>query len=356
MGLDIARKYAKFKLWYDRVIKEENNYKLPLKDKLLAIKYGFSSNLYHMYGLNKGNIKDYISEYQRYLSREINGEYKILFDNKILFTKFFEEYINVPKILAIILEKIYNDNGKELKDFEIVNILRENKSIIKPISGTGGGTGVHLIECIDTENNIFLIDEEERDEEQLLDFIKKSNGCIITKFIEQNEYSKMIWNKATNTIRVITIKKPETNEYIIPLAVHRWGNRKSGPVDNACKGGYVTKINVENGIMGETKTYSNLTPIDKHPDSNAIIKGKKIPKWEEIKQKLIENAKKLPYIPFIAWDILIDENENFYAIEVNASSSLELFQMFGSIKETELWKFYEYYGVIKSKGDKNGKV
>ena len=93
MKLDIIKKYTKIRTWYVSVLKDKNNYKLSLKDKIIAIKNNFPSDLYHMYGLNKHNIKNYMSEYERLLSREINGEYKLILDNKILFNNFFSNFV-----------------------------------------------------------------------------------------------------------------------------------------------------------------------------------------------------------------------------------------------------------------------
>ena len=42
--------------------------------------------------------------------------------------------------------------------------------------------------------------------------------------------------------------------------------------------------------------------FDNHPDSGAVIKGKIIPGWPELKQKIIELTAKLPFFYFTAWD------------------------------------------------------
>jgi len=96
-------KIKNFRVWHHFVIEKHNSYKLPLYHKLRAIKYGFSSDFYHMYNLEQNNPKDYISDYTRILSRDINEKYKSILDNKLIFEKVFGQYLTIPKNIIIIL-------------------------------------------------------------------------------------------------------------------------------------------------------------------------------------------------------------------------------------------------------------
>ena len=59
--------YNKY-IWYREVLKRHNHTRIgPLK-KLRAIKYGYSSDFYRLYNLDKNSPDDYISEYKRILS------------------------------------------------------------------------------------------------------------------------------------------------------------------------------------------------------------------------------------------------------------------------------------------------
>ena len=334
-------KIKKMKIWMKHVILSKNNAKIGLSNKILAIKKGFSSDFFQIYNLNKNNIDDYISEYKRYLSREINGDYKFILDDKIVFTSLFEKYVNVPKILIYILDNIYYD-GKILKDEDIINVLSNKKTILKPIND-GGGHGVHLIEL--NEKNSY-IDYEKVDEKDIIQFIKNSKNCIVTEYVKQAKYSENIFDKTVNTIRIITIRNPKTGKVSIPCAVHRFGNANTKGVDNVSSGGYVTEINIDNGKLGLTKKLSDLKPIEVHPNSKAKIKDVIIPNWKKIIADIIDVANKFPYLKFIAWDVVVTE-KGFYILEANTSSSLELFQIFNTLKNTELWDFYKYYKIIK---------
>lgn len=338
-------KIMKFRLWYRLVIKEHRNYKLSFYHKFRAIKYGFSSDFYHMYHLEKNNPKDYISEYKRVLSRNINEQYKIVFDNKLIFEKIFKNYLNTPKNIITVLDKLYDENGNVITSERLNEVLSDNKYIFKPAAGSGGGIGVGLIKKVD-EN--YLFNNKTYSFSKLYNELLKYRGFVINEYICQHDYSSKINPNSVNTIRIITIRDVSTDEVIIPCAVHRFGSKKSGIVDNVSSGGYVTEINIEKGILGRTAYGIDVKFTDFHPDTKVKINGTKIPHWKDITSCILKVSKKFPYIPFIAWDVVVTEN-GFSVIEINASSSLELFQVFGSIKETKLGKFYKYYGYMKDK-------
>lgn len=332
-----------FRIWFHTVILEHHNTKLSLYHKLRAIRYGFSSDFYYMFNLKENNPRDYISDYKRMISREINSKYLMVFDNKLIFEKIFSQYVNVPKTIIVIDDELYFNDGNKIED--INEVLTENKYIIKPISDTGGGTGVSLIEK--EGNDTFLFQNKKVTSKELYDELKKDyKGYMITEYVNQHQYSERINPSSVNTIRIITLRDPSTNEYIIPCAVHRFGNKKSHVVDNASSGGYITKIDIEKGILLETKTFLDTKSLEIHPDSKVKIYGTIIPHFDEIKKKLLNTANKFPYIPFIAWDVVVTE-EGFCVIEINASSGLGIFQIFGSIKDTKLGEFYKKYGLYK---------
>ena len=71
-----------------------------------------------------------------------------------------------------------------------------------------------------------------------------------------------------------------------------------------------------------------------------------IPNWEGIKQQMLDVCKKIPYMDFIAWDLLITE-EGVSVIEANTSSGVNIIQLWGGQKQGELGDFFEYHGAIK---------
>ncbi len=343
-GYKTYLKIKKVKLWYEHALIGigKKHKSIGFRNKILALKYNFSNYFFDLYKLNKDNIKDYISEYSRYVSREIDGEYKFLLDNKIAFTNFFKQYVNVPKILCYINKKIESLDGQEMSKEAFLKLIENKKVILKPIE-EGGGSGIFTIE---NKKDKYYFDYKLIEIEELYDKIKNLNDYIVNEYIKQHEYSANIYPNSANTIRIVTIKDPKTNKFIIPIAVHRFGSLETGSVDNASRGGYVSMIDIKNGILGETKKFCDTTSITNHPDTKAKIKGVKIPNWNKITKELIDVASNFPYMPFIAWDVVVTK-DGFIVLEANASSGLAIFQIFGSLKNNKLWDFYKYYGIIK---------
>ena len=71
-----------------------------------------------------------------------------------------------------------------------------------------------------------------------------------------------------------------------------------------------------------------------------------IPGWSEIKLQILEVCKKLPYMDFIAWDLLMSD-EGICVIEANSSSGVNIIQLWGGQRNGVLGDFFSYYEVIK---------
>lgn len=337
LKLKVKRKW----LWIKFVLIKDNHSRIGPLQKIRAIRYGFPSDFWKTYDLKHNNPKDYIPEYMRQYSREIDGDYKVLMDNKVIFTEWFGRYVKVPKIRFLILDSIYDTQHKRITSDEFLDGFKEQKYIIKPIEGSGGH-GVHLIE----ESDGLFIDGRQADRGNLEELIGKCRGSIVNDYVVQHEYSSRIWPKSVNTIRIITIRDPETNEILLPYAAHRFGNSLSGAADNLSSGGYMTKIDIQNGQLGPAQKWHDTTLVKIHPDTGVAICGTVIPGWSKICRDLIAVHGKMPYIPFIAWDVAVTPDD-FVILETNASCGVDLMQRFGSLRGTKLWDFYRYYGIVR---------
>ncbi|HLR20771.1 MAG TPA: sugar-transfer associated ATP-grasp domain-containing protein [Tissierellaceae bacterium] len=345
MKKKIRKKYQNIKIFYNRILKNSDSYDISLFKRIKMNLRGFIGDQYVRYDFENNDIDDYISEVERWKSRRVNGRYNIVMDDTLIFSQMFKNHVNIPEIFAWIKDsKIYDLAGIYLSDKDLFNLICEEKQLVfKPAFGTGGGRGVYVVRKI--EDKIFLNDKliEEKD---LLKTIKELDDYIITEFISQHEYSNNIYDKTTNTIRLITIIEPEEGTASIVGAVHRIGIEKSIPVDNASKGALVAKIDLDTGTIGEAKTYFDKTIYRIHPDSKAQIEGVKIPFWSNLKKEVLEVAQKFPYIPFMAWDILITE-DSYSVIEINASTGLDLLQIWGGERHSKLGEFYKFHNIIK---------
>lgn len=331
-------------MYYNNVIKAKHIFKVPLLTKIKMNLKGFTADQYVLYNLKENNIKEYISEFERWKTRGINGRYNLIADDKLIFEEIFGKYVNVPKNFAWIKNGIAHGFTKQCftKDHLISLFKSEKKIILKPAYGTGGGRGIHLINII--QSDIYL-DDRIIEQETLHNLITGLDDYIITEFIEQHDYSSKLFAKTTNTIRLVTIIDDE-GIVSIPYAMHRIGLKSTIPVDNASKGGLISKINIETGELSEAKRYFDKNVYINHPDSGSRIEGVKIPFWNNVKEIVVEVAQKFPYIYFIAWDIVITK-DSFSVIEINASSGLNIFQIWEGIRNTELGDFYKRHKVLE---------
>ena len=117
-------------------------------------------------------------------------------------------------------------------------------------------------------------------------------------------------------------------------------------MDNGSKGGLVSRIDLDAGTLSAAKSLHDLNEYQYHPDSGNRIEGIMIPGWSEIKLQILEVCKKMPYMDFIAWDLLMSD-EGICVIEANSSSGVNIIQLWGGQKNGVLGDFFSYYEVIK---------
>lgn len=317
---------------------------MSLKNKVKMYLKGFTSDDYVNYNFARNDPKDYITESERWKSRNINGKYNIVLDDKRLFYETFCRHLNIPRTLLFVSDgNIFDyETHRILNTEEVVNVLKEYKGLVfRPLS-SGGGKDINIITFI---NDKFFLNHICQTEENIKDFLKVQYNCVVSEYLFQHKYSSDIYDKSVNTIRIITIQE-ENKGAIIPLALHRFGTDDSYPVDNACSGGIFAPIYVETGVIGKAKSYRNNHTVVLHPNTNTRIEGVIVPKWDYIKESIISVANKFPYINFFAWDVVIT-NDGFSVIESNISTDIAFFQMYNPERNGILGNFYRKKGVIK---------
>lgn len=339
----IKDKYKELKVYIKQILLAKASYELPFFKRIYMKIKGFTPDQYVLYNLKENNIDNYISEMERWKSREINGKYKLIMDDKLLFPEMFGKYVNVPKNLAWIRnKKIHNFTGNYFTNREFIDLIyKQGKIILKPNYG-GGGRGIYIVQ---KTNKGLLYNNKLISKDKLLEKIKRLDDYIVCEFINQHRYSNEIFDKSINTIRILTIINPESGGVSIVDAVHRIGNKESIPVDNASRGALVAKVDLDSGRLGVARNYFSEQVHKNHPDSNSRIKGVKIPFWNNIKKSVIDAARNFPYVYYMAWDIVVTE-EGFYVIEVNASTGLDLVQMWEGKRNNQLGEFFKYHGII----------
>ena len=172
---------------------------------------------------------------------------------------------------------------------------------------------------------------------------------VIAPRIEQAEYARRIFPHSLNTIRVMTMIDVDTGEATIPCAVHRFGVHATAPIDTFFAGGIVAPLDLETGELGTVVTQlvdGKRRILDVHPETGAIIRGLHVPHWQKVREELLALAEQLPFLPWIAWDVVITD-DGFLINEGNEQPSLKLLQTFGPLlANPSVAKFLRHHGVV----------
>lgn len=321
-------------------LKEKNNYNISFFKCLKAFFHGFTPDEYYFLDFDNNDINDYLSEFKRrYYRKRFNGNYSILLDNKMLFKLITKNNIPLSPIICFKSNNtLLDENNDPININDLLNKLSGNY-FLKPLT-EGGGKGIIKLSFL---NNKYYINENEIKLEDIKKEIQNKESFIIEKEVEQAKYSKDIYPKSANTIRIVTLKMDDGSIKIVK-AVHRFGTDKSEPTDNFSRYGIACNIDIDTGTLNGFKQKNNNILSSNHPDTNSLIKGITIPRWQEIKESIIKNHYTLSFFNFIAWDILITE-DNYVVIEANNSCGTDISQIEEGIKHNK-----EFYSFLKKKG------
>lgn len=306
---------------------------------------GFTADQWSLYDLDNRKRKEYLSEFDWYKSRYIDDPFSYLLNNKLITTEVIRQYIRVPQVYLINHKGTFMDfEGNELDAGEAVKRLKPYGDVVVKPYDKGKGNGVHIISFREEQ---FLIDETAVSPGDIKAMMAKQVNCYYSEKIPQHDYANGLYDKTVNTIRLITLRDPKTSKFKVFFAVQRIGREKTIPVDNGSQGGIVCKIDLETGRLSHGRCLHDKTVYERHPNSGMRFEDVTVPDWEETKEEFVRLAEKLPYLHFVAWDIVKMPDGSNCVIEANASSGVNIIQLWGGQRNGELGDFYRYHGVIK---------
>lgn len=332
-------------LFWTRIVFVKNNFQCSILKKIQAnFSGGYLADQWVLYDFDHNDKNEYLSEFDWYKSRYINEPFDCVMNNKVITAEILKQYVRVPQNYFLKNKGFLTDYKSRPATYsDIIKVLHMKKTLfLKPISA-GKGNGVDILEFND---DLLRINKDVVSEKQMEEYLSKRNCWFICEVIQQHSYLDNIYNKTFNTIRMIVLRDVVTKEFKIFFAVQRIGTSETIPVDNGSKGGLVSKIDLETGELSEARCLRDKQVYISHPDSGSMIKGVRIPNWKEIKKEVLALSNKMPYMHFIAWDILITE-EGVCIIEGNTSSGINIIQLWGGQKNKELGTFYRFHNVIK---------
>lgn len=334
-------------LWVRRILCAPDHFGVSIPRRVWLSLHGFVPDQYALYGLDdRGKRSQYLSEFDWYRSRWIDEPFDLFLNNKVICTEVLSPHVLVPKILAVktkgeIVSSLQPDSLMTAK--ETLRLVDESGSVyLKPISA-GKGKGVHRL---DREGEVFFFDALAVREEEIVSLLQREDDWFLCLGMRQCDYLDDLYPESANTVRVITFRDPGTHAFKIFFAVQRIGTSSTGPVDNGSRGGLVAKVDLESGELSAARSLHSLVEHVVHPDTRAVIKGFRIPQWDEMKETVLRLARLFPYVRFIAWDVLATD-EGVCVIEANASSGVNILQLWEPQRNGELGAFYRAQGVLR---------
>ena len=339
-------------LWFRRILFAPNHFKeVGFFTKLrMNVSGGYLADQYALYDFKHNDKNQYLSEFDWYRSRWINEPFDQMCNNKIICTNVLDRYVACPKLLLmknhgnmVSLEYDHADGFRTTAD--VVSLLDQyGQLFMKPLAA-GKGKGVRRLDKV---GDSLFIDTKEVTFSQLDAFLNKEDNWFLSEGMKQSAFEDGLYDQTTNTIRFITLRDPKSGNFKVFFAVQRIGTSGTIPVDNGSRGGLVAKIDLETGTLSAAHTLQHHGWHKVHPDSGAQIEGAVIPNWADLKEKMLDLARRFPFMNFIAWDILLCDNEQgFCIVEANTSSGVNIIQLFGPQRYGELGDFYRAHNVLK---------
>jgi hypothetical protein len=103
---------------------------------------------------------------------------------------------------------------------------------------------------------------------------------IVTEYVDQADYASEIFDGCANTIRVVTMVDPATDEPYVGAAFHRFGLAGGGPIDNWSSGGIIAGVDIGRLTTAVGYPEDDTRPeFERHPDTGAQITDTAIPGW-----------------------------------------------------------------------------
>ena len=374
-------------------------FSVPLDERVSLWQRGFLSRANAIYDFEEYDSRAYLSDYERYVkTRTINGAFGIALDNKLLFHHVLEGFDeHRPTLHGMIdggrLRPIadgsgrtadgtttnpdgsgpFSDRLRPIPDGSGSIVGEKNRSrtpdgpeapteptlaiewleeelspgdrvVSKWVLGGGG----HNVKVIERTGDGFTLNGSEFDRRELAAELADVHDHLLTEFVEQAPYADELYPDAANTIRLVTMRDPDSDEAFVGAAIHRVGTDDSAPMDNWTAGGLSAPIDRETGRMGTAIAYpagEELVRHDFHPDTGAQIDGATVTEWESIRERVLEIADALHYVSYAGWDLIVTE-DGFRIIEANNYPGVKSIQVHGPLMDDpRVQRFYEAHGV-----------
>lgn len=350
---------------------------LPWRRRLWLWRHGFTSRSGALFTPEDGDHREYLSNLQHELADDVTEPWDALLNNKLAFYLLLGAYSeHLPELYGLV-------DGGELRrpspgtaasvrtpshvassadESEGVDGLVETDRmealawidgyldghdalVLKPVYGYGGGG---VLVCRRDETGGYRVNGDPKTADEFAALLDDLEEYLAWAFAEQAGYAAELFPGSANTVRVVTMWDYQTDEPFVVGAFHRVGTSESAPVDNWSRGGLVAEVSDE-GVLGrgarlDDAEYAAQREVT-HPDTGARIEGTRVPGWPTVRDRIVEMAAELPYLPRIGWDVLVTGEGEFVVLEANAHAAMVELQVFRPLlRDPRVRRFYEHHG------------
>ena len=255
----------------------------------------------------------------------IAGRRLPLFRDKVLMQSMLGHLVAMPQIFGLYV------NGKPDPAFaQAVS----GQVFVKPIDKYRGIGGMTL-DAAEVPNAINAA-------------LKDHASILVSEVIEQHQMFQSLSPFSVNTVKVITIREPNTRGILPIAAVMRAGTAASSPVDNFGRGGVAFGLDMDTGRIGiGVRKKSPSERLRHHPDTGDVITGRHLPFLGKMIEKSCWLHSQMPLLNFVGWDMTISSDGELLLIEANPHADVDILQAHRPLLgDPRVRAFFEHHGVI----------
>lgn len=360
---DLHERLAVARMLVHREIVSGPSVPLSWDQRLSLWRHGFTSRSGVLFDLLDGDYEDYLSDYRFELLDDVGGQWGDVMGNKLaahLLMGPFED--RLPDLYGVLV------GGELRRDVPFLSAPPPTSApdtsgtvdrldayldahgaiVLKPIYGYSG-KGVSVCRKVPGRDG-YHVDGEPTSRDEFAALVTGLDEHLVSEFVEQADYTETIFPGSANTLRVVTLWDPETDEPFVSGAVHRIGTAETAPVDNWSQGGLSAEIRPD-GTLSSAARWSGATSeirwYDRHPDTGARIEGTRVPNWPAIEERVLEMAAAFPHLPRIGWDLVVVDDGGFVVLEINRHAGIETMQVHRPhLADPRVRRFFEHHGYV----------
>lgn len=290
-----------------------------------TLRYGSGHVDYEFFEMYNKNHKERdeiltLGKNNKIFKRFNDRRYIQYFEDKAIFNKKFNSFMKRDWIV-LGKGKMFGDiKGTALKETDRVEgsdaeafkafLVGKEYIMVKPLHESCG-RGIEKIKVSDW------------DTEELYMYLVDNDKPLAEEVVKQDKTMNLLSADSVNTIRVITILKD--GKAVIVSGGIRMG-KPGSVVDNFNNGGISTIYDFKTGEIISDGFDKDRNVFERVPGSGTVLKGFRIPKWDEVLGMIQEAANLVPQVGYVGWDVCISEDHGPLLIEGNSYPSQDLCQ------------------------------